>query len=132
MRESKESVTCAQCETPLEFSASQTLETRSPCPNCGSTRRRFEETIQEAVKVQDKLKFRHRSPGGNGFKVEHTEGDDLHRKTGRWSKLKRIIDRPNDAYEELIVDAETGEVVRDCKQPLSQHVGRGTPSKRNR
>ena len=41
-------------------------------------------------------------------------------------KKERLIDRQNDLYEETITDPDTGEVIRNCGEPLSQHQGRGS------
>ena len=54
------------------------------------------------------------------------QGDDIHRKTGRLSKIERVIDRENGKYHELITDAETGDILRECDEPLTQHVRRGS------
>jgi len=51
---------------------------------------------------------------------------DWHRKTQRWSIVTRIIDRRRGSYDELIIDRETGDVVREVHEPLSQHRGRGS------
>ncbi len=39
---------------------------------------------------------------------------------------KRIIDRENNWYEEVVVDEETGEVVHENSEPLSDHKGHGS------
>jgi len=41
-------------------------------------------------------------------------------------KLSRVIDRDNDIYHEVVTDPETGEVVHECREPLSQHRQHGT------
>jgi hypothetical protein len=60
---------------------------------------------------------------------EEVGGDDLHRKTGLWSRLLRIIDRQNNRYKEEITNAETGEVLRSVDEPLSDHKDRGSARK---
>jgi hypothetical protein len=57
--------------------------------------------------------------------LEVKSGDDFHRDTGTFNDLERIIDRRNDRYHERIVDKETGAVIREVNEPLSDHVGRG-------
>jgi hypothetical protein len=44
----------------------------------------------------------------------------------RLAGLDRVIDRDNDYYLERIVDPETGEVIRECEEKLSEHQGRGS------
>ena len=65
--------------------------------------------------------------GGRGKPFqEETVGDNLHRATGKWNRLRRLIDRRKDRYVEHIVDGETGEVIRAVDKPLSEHRGRGS------
>jgi hypothetical protein len=45
---------------------------------------------------------------------------------GHLMEKERIIDRKNNNYKELVVNTDTGEVVRDVEQPLSEHTGRGS------
>jgi hypothetical protein len=58
--------------------------------------------------------------------VEEKRGDDLFRKTGRWSRRLQRIDHENDWYDKLVVDPETGEVIREVHEPLSEHQGYGS------
>lgn len=53
-------------------------------------------------------------------------GDQVENSSGRWMRKRRLIDRGQDLYEETVVDAETGEVRTDCREPLSQHWGHGS------
>jgi hypothetical protein len=41
-------------------------------------------------------------------------------------QLTRIIDREKDLYKEVVKDPDTGEIVHECEEPLSQHIGHGT------
>ncbi len=38
----------------------------------------------------------------------------------------RRIDRDNDRYDEVVIDPETGEIVYECHEPLSEHWGHGS------
>jgi hypothetical protein len=46
------------------------------------------------------------------------------------SKIERVIDRENDKYYELITDSETGSILRECNEPLTQHVDRGSAKRK--
>jgi hypothetical protein len=46
-------------------------------------------------------------------------------KTGHLMYKERIIDRKNNCYKELVVDADTGQVTRNVEQLLSEHTGHG-------
>ena len=54
------------------------------------------------------------------------EGDDLRKSDGKWMKKRRVIDKNNDKYLEIVVDPETDEVVHHCEEPLSEHFGHGS------
>jgi hypothetical protein len=71
--------------------------------------------------MEGRLFRRARSPGKVNYDVQHEEGDSFFRRTGRWHRLTRIIDRVRDWYFEHIVDAETGEVIRYRDEPLREH-----------
>jgi len=38
---------------------------------------------------------------------------------------ERIIDWTNDYFTELVINTDTGEIVRDIELSLSEHTGRG-------
>jgi hypothetical protein len=38
----------------------------------------------------------------------------------------RRIDRDNDRYDEVVIDPETGEIVHESHEPLSEHWGHGS------
>ncbi len=118
-------VNCGDCGLLLDEDTSAPPETRSPCPACGSLTRSIHVSIHDTITLREKLgmKGRHAS-GGRPF-IEQVHGADLHRDTGTWRDLSRVIDRENDVYHEVIKDPTTGEVLHECKEPLSQHRGHG-------
>lgn len=129
MGTSDSSVLCGSCGKQLEESSQLRPEQRPPCPNCGATARNFNVEICETVTVREKLGLKHKRPGFKKPIYEEVSGDDLHRKTGLWSKFLRIIDRQNNRYKEEIVNSETGEVLRSVDHPLTDHTGRGSAKK---
>lgn len=78
------------------------------------------------VTFKSKVTAKGRHPDERRPFIEQSRGDDLHRKTGRWMRLERIIDRARDWYFERVTDAATGEVVRECEEPLRTHTGHGS------
>ena len=40
--------------------------------------------------------------------------------------FRRIIDKENDNYQELVVINETGEIKHKCNEPLAEHQGHGS------
>ncbi len=120
---------CGSCGRELNESPQLLPEQRPPCPRCGSITRNFAVEIHEKVTAREKLGLKHKRPGFKKPIYEEVRGDDLHRKTGLWSKLLRIIDRQHNRYKEEIVNSETGEVLRSVDHPLSDHTGRGSAKK---
>jgi hypothetical protein len=120
---------CGQCRTPLP---DEDPENRSKCPNCGSFQRLYSAHIEETVKTGGWLKFNYCSPmeeGSNSkrkYKIEHKEGYDYCRDTGRWNFIRQVIDRACNWYEKLVIDGKTGEVLRNISHPLAEHRGRGS------
>jgi hypothetical protein len=71
-----------------------------------------------------------RDPSGGRPFIEQRSGDSLHRKTEKWMKLSRVIDRDRDLYVEKVIDPETGNVIHECSEPLSAHRGHGSAKAR--
>ena len=119
-----DSMTCSECGAPASDAA---LETRQPCPVCRSMAR----TMGVAVKLEAKtvmyIKTRalHRE-GGHKVVREEIIGDDFYRATGKWSVMRRLIDRINDRYEETFRDRDTGEILHQKAHRLSEHRGFGS------
>lgn len=100
--------TCGQCGAELSESASLQPEQRTPCPSCGSITRAIQVSISERVVIREKLGMKARHKDAKKPYVESVSGDDLHRKTGKWMKLSRLIDRENDLYRKEVKNPSTG------------------------
>jgi hypothetical protein len=99
---------------------------RRPCPTCGSTARRHAITVTANVQTHASVGLKHRRPGVKRPLLETvSQLRSLFRLTGRIHLIDRTIDRVRDRYRERIVDAETGEIIREVDEPLSRHQGRG-------
>ncbi len=131
MSEPDLSVFCSSCGQAIDEDTGQPSENRNPCSHCGSSQRTINVSIQESVTVREKIRMQGKHDGKGKPFVDQTQGDDLHRKTGIWMKLSRVIDRDNDLYHETVKNPETGEVVHECKEPLSEHRGHGAAKKKN-
>ena len=119
MESSLQDWTCSGCGAPIEHPSS---EQRLPCPKCGSLARTAHVSVTETITVSAYLKTRakHRD-GGTKVLRDITEGDDYHRKTGKWNIMRRVIDRANNWYEEAFRDRDSGEVVHHTAEPLTEH-----------
>jgi len=123
-------VNCGNCGLQLDEDTSAPTETRLPCPSCGSMTRAIHVTIRETVTIKEKLGLKGRHVDGGKPFIEQVQGDDLHRDTGAWRRLSRVIDRENDEYHEVVEDPATGDILHECHEPLSQHRGHGAAKRR--
>ena len=73
-----------------------------------------------------KTHSKHRD-GGKKVIREVIAGDDYHRKTGRWSYIYRLIDRANNWYEERFLDHETGKIIHQKSESLTEHRHKPKP-----
>ena len=121
---------CGGCDQVLNEDPGTPVVERKPCPSCGSAARAFAITISETVQAHGKLLLKGRQAGRRKPFIEQTVGSDLHRRTGTWMHLERIIDRAQDWYHECVSNPKTSEVVHACDEPLSQHRGHGSARKR--
>ena len=126
MNKVNQNVKCGNCKSALNESADLPVAKRKPCPRCGSLSRHFEVLIESKLFVTSKLRMKARRGGKGKPFIDTTKGDDIHRKTGKWMKLERIINRENDLYTEVVTDPTTGKIVYKCEEPLSQHKGHGS------
>ena len=118
------STACHDCGREID-EAADLPGRRAPCANCGGTKRVMHAEIllrgSSSVIVRKMLNWERKSQGRWG-----KDGWDLFNLTGKWNRLKRTFDKPNDQYKEEIMDGETGELIRECNEPLSQHRARGS------
>lgn len=72
-------------------------------------------------------KTRHRTPdNANKFRKEVIDGDDWNQDEGKIVNKVRIIDKDANSYIEKVVDKETGEVLQDVDELLTDHHGHGS------
>lgn len=115
---------CGMCGADLPGSLDVPLADRVGCPFCGSTHRLAGITMTTHVEAHGSISFKARRQGPGRPFLEGKEGDDLHRASGVWNRLRRVIDRENDDYLEHI-EAPDGEVIRHVREPLSKHRDHG-------
>ena len=120
-------VNCGDCGRELaEDPSDGSVDARQPCPDCGSTSRNFKVWASDTIVFRTKIGAKARHPNQRRPFHEQVVGADLHRKSGKWMHKERIIDRENDWYSETVTDPETGDVIYECHEPLSEHQGHGS------
>jgi hypothetical protein len=121
-----QSVKCGNCGKLLDEERTIMVESRRPCPECGSKTRAFDVAVNGILPMHRKLNLKGRHGNKREPFIEQTVGDDLHRRTGRWMKLQRVIDRLNNWYREIVQDPESGQIVHESNEPLTAHRGHGS------
>ena len=124
-----ESVECGSCG--LVFQGDEVGEhpgEHEPCPNCGSLRRHIRVSVKETWSWNEynKIKAKKASTTHKKHKVRHEfeegkkKGND-----GRLVYKKLVKDREHaksdNSYQELVIDVETGKVIEDKHEKLSEH-----------
>ena len=79
--------------------------------------------------AHEDLDLRARDATGGKPYLTVKSGDSLEQRTGKWRDRVQRVDQANHWYDKVVTDKETGEVLRDCHEPLSDHVDRGSARK---
>ena len=108
-----------------------TFEGNTSCHNSGSTEVNYNVVAKDHYEVHDGVKIKNNKKVGkrNRPALEEYCGDEQMRSTGEWVHKERKIDRENDLYHEKVVDPQTGNVMHECKEKLSEHLGHGSDKK---
>ena len=125
------SVHCAACGAILDENPSAPVDERLPCPQCGSFSRSIHVSCSDTLTFHSKLNLKARHSGEKRPFMDQTVGDDLHRNSGHWMKLYRLIDRVKDWYYERVTSPATGEIVHECSEPLTNHRDHGSAKAKN-
>lgn len=120
---------CTECGEPcIPIRAGQE---NLPCTHCGSLAKTINLQFADEVglvatdwldakttnvKMSGKRKVRRHLQTGSQWSVSREKFVDK----------VRDIDRDADTYFERVVDSDTGEVLRHCDEPLSEHLERGS------
>ena len=126
-------VKCESCGTVLPSDWSQ-LEGQ-PCAVCGSDSLHISLQICDRIVAREQIKGKVKNPRykskRNRPSREFKVGSEPQRgRPGKWAYVCRDINREHNTYDETVVDEETGQVLRECHQPLSEHKGHGSDKNR--
>lgn len=118
---------CLDCSTLALADTGFLLEERIPCSHCGSLQRRYPQFASYATSggVGIKMVTDDRTPSGRKTCEEYI-GPSFSRALKRLVLRHMLVDRSLDWYREVVVDPESGEVLRVCSEPLSKHQNRGS------
>lgn len=133
---SSKTIKCTRCGRETGETEKQINSAPKPCPYCGSIEKTVKICVHEKVTLNLKKRIRGKVKNDSyrskdKLRREFIRGDELHKKSGKWNKKVREIDKDNDLYKEVIVDPETGEIIHECEEPLSEHINHGSAKNKN-
>lgn len=103
-----------------------------PCPRCGVRDAWIAEIgVADIFIMREFIGLEGKAPGRKKPAFELQAGDQIERSTGRWMRKYRLIDRDRDLYEEVVVDAESGDERHICRELLSEHWGHGSAKQKD-
>lgn len=119
---------CTDCgaSLPKEWISSKV---KGDCPECGSAYKTIEVNITEDVCIRESLNGKVKD---NNFsskrnpRYEFFEGADRRKADDKWMEKSRVIDKYNNKYKEKVTDPETGTIIHECEESLSEHFGHGS------
>lgn len=120
---------CAACGERLAQARTE-AEAALPCPVCSSTGRHIFASVAEVVTLRDGVGMKANRIGQKKPFVESISVPSHSRKLGKPVHHERLIDRDNDLYHEKVTEYESGNVIHEQKEPLSEHVGHGSDKKK--
>jgi hypothetical protein len=116
--------TCPSCKTGTLVTTEARPDGHAKHFSCGHAH--YGICVEDSLEFHGSLAYKTKRQGKGKPLTEGKTGDDLHRISGKWMRLERIIDRARDWYKKLVTDPETGKVGHYCEEPLSQHRGHGS------
>ena len=122
-------VVCANCGAVLS------MKSESPCEFCGLTSRHFNLRLMETITMRGGTEAKNGSTGKrvgkHKYSMELLERHELRKTSGEWCFRRRLIDRENDWYKEMVVDVETKKLIHSSAESLSAHQGHGSVARRS-
>ena len=106
-------------------------ETINICPKCGSTELVNYLVVCDRIELHDNAKGKtEKIPGKRKYAKEYQSGQERSVSLNKWVDKQRVIDRENNRYYEKVTDIETGEIIHECEELLTEHLGHGSDKKK--
>ncbi|ABR48532.1 hypothetical protein Amet_2378 [Alkaliphilus metalliredigens QYMF] len=96
------------------------------CQKCRSSKRTVCMGFSDKVSFHEQLRGKAKKEGTKKPVKEFIYGDEKKISNNTWVDKTRIIDRENNQYVEIIKDKDTGEIIHECKEPLTDHFNHGS------
>jgi hypothetical protein len=89
-------------------------------------RRTIHVSITETVTTRGGISVKAKRQGQSRPYIEDRGIPSYSVNRGKTVLREQVIDRDNDRYFERVTDYDTGEVIHECEEPLSEHRGHGS------
>lgn len=117
-------VTCKKCGEQLN--KNDVYADFPNCYKCGSEDLDYQLSFSEKMGLHETAKGKSKVQGKKKPRTEFITGEDYSVKAKKWVEKQRYINRDDDIYYELVKDPDTGEVLHECSEPLTEHFGHGS------
>ena len=97
--------------------------------DCGASDLVVHMTFNEALRITDDAAIKAVDPSLTGKKkriIDVKVGTEIFKATGELQDRYRKLDYREDQYDEIIRRHDTGDVIREVHERLSEHQGRGS------
>ena len=123
---------CTRCASPLTVIHHRTPDGSPLCRRCADREPVVDVYDDEKGSVHEDAALKAKRPGEREPFLELKSGESLEYRTGTWRSRVQRVDPDNDQYDKIVTDQETGEIIHECHEPLSQHKGRGSAKRKSR
>jgi hypothetical protein len=114
---------CKDCGTEFKDN-----NNNSVCPKCGGKSKMVQLTANFDIPFHIQWKMRGKKLSKQIFELIF--GDEKSTRLNIFVKKSRLIDKENDWYEETVINPQTGEIIHECKEKLSEHQQHGSAKKK--
>ncbi len=94
--------------------------------NCSKCHTEHSMVSEVSPLILEQIKVKVKKTGIKKPIEEITKGADFCKKKDKYIDRTMVIDREHDQYYEKIVDHSINEVLHECRELLSQHIGHGS------
>lgn len=109
-----------------ENCSQQIKDEKKPCPVCGCSKFTNKLVLSDRMSISERIQGKAKRLERKKPVQEFIYGVDYSKRAKKYMDKERLIDRENDIYHEKITDKETGQVIHECDEKLSEHFGHGS------
>lgn len=120
---------CEKCGISLGISCPE-VDNIKECPKCGGTAFKYVLNLSDSIQAHEKINMKVKVADKKKPVKEYIGGEEFSKELGKFVLKTRVIDREKDDYYEEVKDSDTGAVIHNCHEPLTEHFGHGS-DKRN-